>query len=115
MLYQMMMHTGGEPFRAEQLKVSPKAPEYFNANCNRSSLCGIHIDVHLSISSGRLKKNPTLFDWPIKMRFDELKIEMSDEDATATGNLIERCLQLNPADRPTAAELLNDPWFNGVE
>jgi len=115
MLYQMMLHTGGDPFRAEQLQVSPKAPEYFNADCNHSSLCGIPIDAHFPISSGELKKNPGLFYWPIRARFIELKIEISDEDATATEDLIERCLQLNPADRPTAAELLNDPWFDGVE
>lgn len=69
----------------------------------------------LLISSGELKKNPTLIDFPIRARFVELKIEISDEDAEATEDLIGRCLQLNPADRATAAELLNDPWFDGVE
>ena len=42
-------------------------------------------------------------------------MEISDEDATATANLIERCVHLDPADRPAAAELLSDPWFDGVE
>jgi serine/threonine-protein kinase SRPK3 len=37
MLYQMMLHTE-EDFRAAQLQVSPKAPEYFNANCKHLSL-----------------------------------------------------------------------------
>ena len=115
MLYQMMLHTGGNPFRAEQLEDSPKAVEYFNLDCNHSSLCGILIDAHPPISSGELKKTPTLFEWPIRARFVELKIEISHEDAVVTEDLIERCLQLNPADRPMAAELLNDPWFDGVE
>jgi len=113
MLYQMMLHTE-EDFRAAQLQVSPKAPEYFNANCKHSSLYGILIDVHLSNSSGQLKKNPAIFNWSIKARLDELKV-VSDEEATAAVNLIERCLHLDPAHRSTAAELLNDCWFSGVE
>jgi len=46
MPYQMMLHTE-EDFRAAQLQVCPKAPEYFNA---------------------------TIFNWPIKARLDELKV-----------------------------------------
>ena len=113
MLYQMMMHTR-DLFRAKQLQASPKASEYFNADCNYPSLCSILVGAHL-YSSGRPRKNPTLINWPIKVRFDALKIEMSDEDATATVSLIGRCLQLDPADRPTAAELLSDHWFDGVD
>jgi len=110
MLYQMMLHNTGEPFRAAQLQASPKAPQYFSTDCNHSPLCGILYQ----ISSGSLKKGPTLFAWPIKARFDELGIVISDEDATATVSLIGRCLELNPA-HPSAAELLSDPWFDGVE
>jgi len=109
-----MLLTGGRTFSPEQLQASPKAPEYFFADCNRPSLCSILVVAHL-FSSGRLKKDPTLFNWPIKARFDALEVELSDEDATATVNLIGRCLQLDPADRPTAAELLSDGWFDGVE
>ncbi|KXN81833.1 Serine/threonine-protein kinase SKY1 [Leucoagaricus sp. SymC.cos] len=94
MLYQMMLHTE-EDFRAAQLQVSSKAPEYFNTNC-------------------QMKKNPTIFNWPIKARLDELKV-VSDEEAKATVKLIQQCLHLDPAHRSTATELLSDPWFNGVE
>ncbi|TDL19552.1 kinase-like protein [Rickenella mellea] len=94
MLYQMMLHTE-EEFRAEQLQVSPKAPEYFYPDC-------------------QLKKNPEIFNWPIKARIDERKV-VSDEEAEATVRLIERCLRLDPEHRSTASELLSDPWFNGVD
>jgi len=94
MLYQMMLLTG-EVFRAAQLQVSPKAPAYFTSAC-------------------QLKKNPDAVRWPIKTRFENLGV-ISDGDAVATVSLIERCLRLNPAHRPTAAELLSDPWFDGVE
>jgi serine/threonine protein kinase len=111
-LYQMMLHTQ-EDFRAKQLQVSRKAPEYFDTDCKHPPLCGI-FDAHLSISSGQLKKNPTMMIWPIKSRIDELKI-VSNEEAAAAASLIERCLHLLPEQRSTAAELLSDRWFDGVE
>jgi len=110
MLYQMMQYTE-EYFRAAQLQVSPRAPEYFDANCKHPSLRGILVDDHLSTSSGQLKKNPTIFNWPIEARLDEL----SGEEVTTTASLIRRCLHLDPAHRSTVAELLGDHWFNGVE
>jgi len=113
MLYQMMLHTR-EDFRAAQLRVSPKAPAYFNSNCKHSSLYGILVDSQLSIHSGQLKKNPDVFDWPIKERVNDLS-GASDEETTATANLIERCLRLSPAHRSTATELLSDRWFDGVD
>jgi serine/threonine protein kinase len=113
MLYQMMVYTG-EAFRAEQLQASPRAPEYFDTNCKDSPSCDILVDVHLPIPSGQLKKNPEIFNWPINTRIAELKV-VSDDEATATASLMERCLHLNPTHRSTAAELLSDGWFNGVD
>ncbi|KAF5388242.1 hypothetical protein D9615_000403 [Tricholomella constricta] len=60
------------------------------------------------------EEEPYLFNWSIKARLDELKV-VSDEEATESVNLIEQCLRLDPAHRSTAAELLNDCWFSGVE
>jgi len=113
MLYQMMVFTG-EAFRAEQLQVSPKAPEYFNSTCKYSALCDILVHTCFSISSGKLKKDPTIFHCPIETRLNHLKVA-SGEEVTATARLMERCLHLDPARRSTAAELLSDSWFNGVE
>jgi len=47
MLYQMLLHTE-EDFRAAQLQVSPKAPEYFNTNCKHSLSCDIPIDAFIN-------------------------------------------------------------------
>jgi len=113
MLYQMMMLTG-EDFRAAQLQVSPGAAKYFTSTCKHSLSCCIPIDRRLPISLGQLKKGPTAFLWPIKMRLNDLRV-VSEEEATAVVSLIERCLRLDPAHRPTAAELLSDRWFDGVE
>ena len=113
MLYQMMLLTR-QDFRAAQLQVSPKAPEYFTSTCKHLSFQSVLFDAHLSISSGQLKKDPAMFHWSIKTRLRHLR-EVSDEEGTEVAGLIERCLILNPADRSTAAELLSDPWFDGVE
>jgi serine/threonine protein kinase len=73
--------------------------------------CG---NVHLSTSSGQLKKDPIVFHWSLKSRIDDLKV-VTEEEAAATASFVERCLRLNPEHRPTAAELLTDSWFDGVE
>lgn len=91
----------------------PEGSEYFNPDCKHSSLCDILVEAHLSNSSGELKNNPIILHWPIETRLNDLK-EISDEEATATVRLIERCLHLDPAHRSTAAELLSDHWFDGV-
>ncbi|KIH94878.1 non-specific serine/threonineeeee protein kinase [Sporothrix brasiliensis 5110] len=43
--------------------------------------------------------------------FDRLAPDVSDEEARATKRLVRRILQCDPAQRPTAAEILQDPWF----
>ena len=53
----MVLYTK-EDLRAEQLQVSPKAPEYFSTNCKNPPLSGILVNAHLLISSGQLRKNP---------------------------------------------------------
>jgi len=113
MLYQMMLLTE-EDFRAAQLQVSPGAAKYFTPTCKCSLSGCILVDPRLSFSSGRLKKEPTLFLWPIETRLNNLRA-VSDEEATGVVSLIKRCLRLDPAHRSTAAELLSDPWFDGVE
>ena len=113
MLYQMMLLTG-EDFRAAQLQVSPGAAKYFTSTCKRSLSCCIFVDLRLPFPSGRLKKEPTLFIWHIETRLNDLRT-VSDEEATAVVSLIKRCLRLDPTHRSTAAELLSDRWFDGVE
>ncbi|KAJ7224018.1 kinase-like domain-containing protein [Mycena haematopus] len=44
----------------------------------------------------QLKKDPPVFVWPLE-------------------DLMSQCLRLNPNDRATAAELLQDPWFEGAD
>ncbi|KAK0749692.1 serine protein kinase [Schizothecium vesticola] len=43
--------------------------------------------------------------------FDEAGPDLEEEEARGVKALIRRILQYNPAERPSAAEILRDPWF----
>ncbi|EDR12112.1 uncharacterized protein LACBIDRAFT_311109 [Laccaria bicolor S238N-H82] len=60
-----------------------------------------------------LKAHPTIFNNPFTLSLRNYKV-MGEEDVLATANIIKRCLRLNPKDRATAEELLQDPWFHGA-
>ncbi|CAK7275551.1 hypothetical protein SEPCBS119000_006742 [Sporothrix epigloea] len=47
--------------------------------------------------------------------FDDAAPEIDEKEATAVKVLIRRILQYDPAKRPTASELLQDPWFRGID
>lgn len=47
--------------------------------------------------------------------FDEAGPELAEEEARQVKALIRRILQYDPAKRPSAAELLLDPWFCETE
>ncbi|PBK74828.1 kinase-like protein [Armillaria solidipes] len=94
MLYQMICYTG-EDFRAEQLSVSPLAAQFFDSTCN-------------------LKANPPLFDYPFEISIRSYKV-VEEADVLSTAAFMRRCLRLDPTKRASAAELLSDPWFDGVE
>ncbi|KDQ25192.1 hypothetical protein PLEOSDRAFT_1015341, partial [Pleurotus ostreatus PC15] len=99
LLYQMMFHAC-EEFEPTQLSICPLAGEYFNSNCR----CGLF--------DRELKKEPTLGRWPIQELIAEHKI-LSDEECFAAGAFVQRCLRLNPEDRATAKDLLEDKWIRG--
>jgi serine/threonine protein kinase len=40
---------------------------------------------------------------------------MDSEEVKAVEVLLRRILQYDPAKRPSAASLLKDPWFEGIE
>ncbi|KAJ7748548.1 kinase-like protein [Mycena maculata] len=100
MLFQMILFTGEQTFRAEQLSVCPLAGEYFTAAC-------------------QLKKEPTIFHWPLEDVIGRTcfrtGIAMPSNDVSAMATLMRRCLRLNPDDRVTAEELLQDPWLEGAD
>ncbi|SJK98279.1 uncharacterized protein ARMOST_01542 [Armillaria ostoyae] len=94
MLYQMICYTG-EDFGSQQLLVSPLAGQFFDSTCN-------------------LKANPPILDFPFDLSIKRLKV-IEEADVLPIAALMRRCLRLDPAQRASAAELLSDPWFDGVE
>lgn len=67
-----------------------------------------------------IQKGTFTHSLPLRYYSIEGQINMSGklarwEDVKSTAEIVLRCLELNPNDRPTAAELLNDPWFLDVD
>lgn len=52
---------------------------------------------------------------PLEELFDEASPDISKEESDAVKALIRRILQYDPAKRPSAEEILLDPWFAGDE
>lgn len=102
-----------ESFRAAQLQPSAYAPDYFTSDCTSLGLCSKHQHPFHQCSAGQLKKNPYIFRWSFAQWIDEHKV-VSPEECEMMAKFLERCLHLNPEDRATAAELVNDPWLDGV-
>ncbi|KAJ7102514.1 kinase-like protein [Mycena belliarum] len=96
LLYQMLLFTGESSFRADQLHACPRASEYFDASCE-------------------LKKRPQVIFWPLESRIRAHFPDMPEPEVNGMAFFIRRCLCLNPDERPTAEELLQDPWLAGVD
>jgi serine/threonine protein kinase len=80
-------------------------PESLYALWNRSSRY---------YTSERVLLNNDLYagTWSLEERFDHGKpADVSDDDAKMVKALLRRILQYDPAKRPTASEILQDPWF----
>ncbi|KAI0315034.1 kinase-like domain-containing protein [Amylostereum chailletii] len=94
MLYQMLCYTCDDMYAA-QLTASRLAPLYFNSDCE-------------------LKTKPEIRLIPFQFSIRPYKV-LKEEDVIATADLMHRCMRIDPADRESAADLLSDPWFDGVE
>ncbi|KAG1855329.1 kinase-like protein [Suillus subalutaceus] len=56
------------------------------------------------------KADVPIFDNPFAASLRNYKV-IKEEDVIATAKIMQRCLRLNPDDRATAMELLQDPWW----
>ncbi|KAK0470806.1 kinase-like protein [Armillaria novae-zelandiae] len=63
-------------------------------------------------STCNLKAHP--LDYPFDISIKRLKV-IEEADVLPIAALMRLCLRLDPAQRASAAELLSDPWFHGVE
>ncbi|GJE96970.1 kinase-like protein [Phanerochaete sordida] len=93
MLYQMLTHTG-EDFSPEQLTSSAHADKWFEETCDMTALP---------------PPRPQGF-----MRYLRQRGLVPANEISSTARFLHRCLCLNPADRPSAEDLLRDPWFEAA-
>lgn len=93
-LWQMMCFTG-ERFTPEQLQASTNASQYFDP-----TTCW-------------LKSHHPNFTNPFTLSLANYKTLQENEVASVAA-LMKRCLRLNPENRPSAQELLKDPFWEGV-
>jgi len=88
-----MMQLTGQTFQAGMLNASAKAGEFFESNGNLSRITGALPQDHLIKTVQAYNKTESCSELHSSVTF------------------IKRCLQLNPADRASSAELLADPWL----
>ncbi|KAK2012066.1 serine protein kinase [Colletotrichum eremochloae] len=61
-------------------------------------------------------EKPLMLEEPtMEGAFDKAAPELTKEEATVIKKLIRRILRYDPRERPSPAELLLDPWFQGIE
>lgn len=59
-------------------------------------------------------QEPLMIDWqPMEELFDESSPDIEKREADQVKQLIRWILQYDPAKRPSAAEILEHPWFSG--
>ncbi|OCH85376.1 kinase-like protein [Obba rivulosa] len=94
---QQMLCFSGERFKQSQLEGNKKASELINPE------------------TGLLAGYPPPRRIPIIKRIAAFREGSQPEELQGPAALIERCLRLDPSDRSTAQELLDDPWLSSAE
>ncbi|KAG1784135.1 kinase-like protein [Suillus placidus] len=93
MLHQMIGYTC-QDFSLEQLAVSQRAADFFD---------------EIGYLKSALRE-----DQPFETSIRCYHV-IEEEDVLSTAALMRRCLRLDPTNRASAAELLADPWFAGID
>jgi hypothetical protein len=123
-LWQILGFTR-ERMTREQVESSKLGAQYFDLAVNPddvdnpfclSSLLWLHISCWTLTQqiSGDLKAHPPTLIFPFVAIIRKYKVLEEEEDVLAMAKIMQRCLRLNPKDRATAEELLQDPWWQGA-
>lgn len=94
LLWLMMVMTD-QRFPPTVLSLDPNSPNYFESNG----------DMKCFISIARR---------PLEWCLRDTGYPALEEDVVGACSLMRRCLKLNPSARPSAQELLQDPWLQGT-
>ncbi|KAG1845083.1 kinase-like protein [Suillus subalutaceus] len=95
-LHQMISYTE-EDFSPEQLTAGQRSAQFFKADCEHYLTFWVPIP-----------------NFPIEWAIGCYHV-IGEEEVVPMATLMRRCLHLDPANRASAAELLSDPWFEGVD
>ncbi|KAF5389801.1 hypothetical protein D9757_003721 [Collybiopsis confluens] len=93
-LWRMQCFTD-EKFEPEQLKTSELGFKYFDNSC-------------------QLKSRPPMFSHTISKILENFNI-LDNEQLYTSSTFLQRCLRLDPRNRASAQELLDDPFWEGVD
>ncbi|KAF8957039.1 kinase-like domain-containing protein [Flammula alnicola] len=102
-LWQMLCFTR-ERMTREQVNSSNLGAQYFDLTVKPNDIDNPFCD---------LKAHPPVFNNPFARSLRNYKV-LEEADVLATAKIMQRCLRLNPKDRATAEELLQDPWWHGA-
>lgn len=94
-LWQMLCFTRG------QVNSSKFGTQYFDLAVKPNDIDNSFCD---------LKAHAPVFNNPFARSLRNYKV-LQEADVLTTANIMQRCLRLNPKDRATAEELLQDPWW----
>lgn len=64
---------------------------------------------------GNLRKDPELFNYPFDFAIKLAGVLEIEEDIQSSAAIMKRCFRLDPENYASAEELVQDPWFDGVE
>ncbi|KAF8340060.1 kinase-like domain-containing protein [Amanita rubescens] len=106
-LWQMLCFTR-ERMTREQVNSSKLGAQYFDLTFKPNA-----IDNPFCLSFCDLKAHPPVFNNPFARSLRNYKV-LQEADVLTTAKIMQRCLRLNPKDRATAEELLQDPWWHGA-
>ena len=63
------------------------------------------------MNAGDLKAHLPIFNNPFTRSLRNYNV-LQEADVLTTAKIMQRCLRLNPKDRVTVEELLQDPWWH---
>ncbi len=110
LIWQIAVFTN-QKYHPIVLSVYPASPQYFIQNTGSTSSLHINWRDELTTIVGSLRSFKEYASRPLELIIQDAGFEGPEDDRVASCALIRRCLKLNPTDRPSAKDLLEDPWL----
>ncbi|KAI0265562.1 kinase-like domain-containing protein [Gloeopeniophorella convolvens] len=108
-VYGLPIHSYRDAYLQGIIRTIGAFPPDFLATCSKSA-------DYFDNKGNLLRAQPEMPPQPGSIE-DELRSRttLDEKDILATGAFLRRCLTIDPSRRPTALQLLDDDWFEGVD